>query len=159
MSGPTIRTDIIDAYVFRQSDGIELLQVRRTREPVAGTWHPVMGHIERGERATDTLWRELAEELSLQSAGVIGAWALEQVHPFFLAELDAVFMSPRFAIEVGPGWSPTLNEEHDAHRWVPAARAPEVFLWPGQRAAVAELVTMLGPPAHPSEPALRLPIP
>ena len=35
------------------------------RTPMRGTWQPVMGHIEPGERARDTAVRELHEELGL----------------------------------------------------------------------------------------------
>ncbi|MEM7623238.1 MAG: NUDIX domain-containing protein [Planctomycetota bacterium] len=146
MPGPALRTDIIDAYVFkRNAAAVELLQCRRTQPPLAGSWHPVMGHIEPGERATDTLWRELHEELGLARSIACGAWALEQVHPFFLPDKDAVFLSPRFAVEVPPGWQPVLNEEHDASRWVPIAAAESDFVWPGQHASIAELRLILAP--------------
>jgi 8-oxo-dGTP pyrophosphatase MutT (NUDIX family) len=155
---PEIRADIIDAYIFRRSTpeddtgssqprpvsgGVELLQLRRARDPLSATWQPVMGHVEAGETAVACLWRELAEEVGLRARDAVGAWALEQVHPFFLAQLDAVVMSPRFAVEVESGWSPLLNKEHDDHRWVPAGEAGERFLWPGQHAAIAELRGLL----------------
>jgi ADP-ribose pyrophosphatase YjhB (NUDIX family) len=140
---PRIRTDVVDAYVFRRAGAIELLQLRRVEAPLDGTWHPVMGHLETGEPATACMWRELHEETGLTPSGALGAWALEQVHPFFLADRDEIVMSPRFAVEVGAGWAPTLNGEHDAHRWVPIDEAPDRFLWPGQHAAIAELRSML----------------
>jgi ADP-ribose pyrophosphatase YjhB (NUDIX family) len=122
---PRIRTDVVDAYVFRRAGAIELLQLRRVEAPLDGTWHPVMGHLETGETATACMWRELHEETGLTPSGALGAWALEQVHPFFLADRDEIVMSPRFAVEVGAGWAPTLNGEHDAHRWVPIDEAPD----------------------------------
>jgi 8-oxo-dGTP pyrophosphatase MutT (NUDIX family) len=153
---PSLRADIVDAYVLRRTPGIELLQLRRTGAPLAGTWQPVMGHVEAGETAVGCLWRELEEETGLARDTVLGAWALEQVHPFFIAEIDAVVMSPRFAVEVGAGWSPMLNGEHDAHRWVPAEQAEDAFLWPGQHAAIAELEALLET-ACPRRDLLRLP--
>ena len=145
-----IRADLVDAYLFRRSDGNqpELLQLRRTEPPLDGTWQPVMGHIEAGETAAACMRREVAEETGLEIGDALGAWALEQVHPFFLADRDEIVMSPRFAVEVAPGWTPTLNEEHDAHRWVPINEAGERFLWPGQHAAIAELRAMLDHPAR-----------
>lgn len=177
VSGPRIRSDVVDVYVFQRSvrepaglwrpprrggsagmdsDTAEagtgggraevyLLQVLRSGPPLADSWHPVMGHVERGERATDALWRELREELGLEAGELIGAWALEQVHPFFIAELDAIVMSPRFAAEVKPGWTPALNEEHSAFRWVAARDAAEAFMWPGQISACREIVDRLLP--------------
>ncbi len=155
---PTIRTNLVDAYLFRRVEGNahpELLLLRRAGEPLAGTWQPVMGHIERGETAVDCMWRELAEETDLARADAVGAWALEQVHPFFLAERDEIVMSPRFAVEVPPGWEPILNNEHDAALWVSARDTRQRFLWPGQHAAIAELLDMLRNPRRLD--ALRLP--
>jgi len=154
MAGPTVRTDIVDCYVFRRVAGaagpgsVELLQLRRTARPLAGTWQPVMGHVEAGESAAQCVRRELEEEVGLVRAdgAIRGAWALEQVHPFFLPELDCVVMSPRFAVEVGASWEPRLNEEHGAARWVHSADAGLMFLWPGQRAAIAELLSLLREP-------------
>jgi dATP pyrophosphohydrolase len=168
---PRIRSDIIDAYVFRRVPGaepargghpsrgspaIEVLQLRRTSAPAAATWQPVMGHIEPGERATDTLFRELREELGLAASApdLIDAWALEQVHPFYIAEMDAIFLAPRFAIEVAPHFEPVINEEHDDFRWLPIEAAVREALWPGQRAALRELTRMLG--GDPAAELLRL---
>lgn len=157
--GPPLRTDVIDAYVLRRQPAgiVELLQLRRSRPPMAGAWHPVMGHIEPGERAVDTCWRELREELRLDRGQAINAWALEQVHPFFLAERNEIYLSPRFAVEVRPAWEPMLNHEHDAARWIRLADAPQHFLWPGQHASIAELATLLAE-GSPLREALRIPV-
>lgn len=157
MPGPTLRTDLVDCYVFRRTPELELLQLRRACETLTGTWQPVMGHIEENESAVRAVVRELAEEVGLDARGplALGLWALEQVHPYFLPSRDAVMLTPRFACEVEPRWQPALNEEHDNHRWVPADRAHEFFMWPGQRAAIRELVTILTP-GDPGGESLRL---
>ena len=165
MTPPIVRTDVADAYIFRRPWGeLELLQLRRTEDAdadgldnLAGTWQPVMGHIEADELAPEAIAREVQEETGLALAEALGFWALEQVHPFYLASRNAILLSPRFAIEVQSDWEPTLNDEHDAHRWVRAADANRMFLWPGQRAAIAELRALLMPGA-PEEPGLRLPV-
>ena len=130
--------------------GVYFLQLKRTREPLGGTWHPVMGHAEKGETAVQCAWRELSEEVGLRKgdAALRGVWALEQVHPFFIAELDAIVMSPRFAVEVSPDWTPRLNDEHAGHRWVHSrdamrASGEGAFMWPGQRAAAREILESL----------------
>ncbi len=171
--GPGVRTDVVDVYVFRRRvqqaekhigetpparHVVEFLQVLRASEPLAQTWHPVMGHIEPGETAVACALRELDEELGLcagggaeeddakkQNPALVGVWALEQVHPFFIAELDAIVMSPRFAAEVAGDWQPRLNDEHSAHRWVAAEDAARSFMWPGQHAAVREILEHLLP--------------
>lgn len=153
MTGPVVRTDLVDVYVFHRvapgsSTSVELLQLRRAREPHAGTWHPVMGAIEAGERAPDAARRELAEETGLGPADAAwrGMWALELVQPYYVAPRDEVWLTPRFAVEAAPGWEPVLNHEHDAHRWVAASDAPRAFLWAGQAQAVAQTLDMLAVP-------------
>ncbi|TVQ76057.1 MAG: NUDIX domain-containing protein [Phycisphaeraceae bacterium] len=168
--GPSVRTDIVDAYIFRRPRDastarvIELLQLRRARAPLADTWQPIMGHIEKNETAHQTILREIGEEVGLQPTdpAFLGAWALEQVHPFYLAALDCIVMSPRFAIEVAHDWEPRLNAEHTAHRWIGAPlhaglSALEFFLWPGQRGAVEELLSSIVPRDAPARAHLKLP--
>jgi 8-oxo-dGTP pyrophosphatase MutT (NUDIX family) len=139
---------------------VELLQLRRAKEPLLGTWQPVMGHVEAGETAVMAAVREVEEEVGLtaQSAAWGGMWALEQVHPFYIAAIDAIVLSPRFVVLVrgGGAWSARLNAEHDGARWVGAAAAilpGGPLMWPGQRAALAEVVGALK--AAEGDPASR----
>lgn len=170
--GPRLRSDVIDVYVFQRSphaprplasahpvSGMDsdaqgtarsdayFLQLLRSGPPLADTWHPVMGHVEAGETAVACAWRELREELGLERSDprLRGLWALEQVHPFFIAELDAIVLSPRFAAEVEPGWSPKLNDEHSEFRWVAARDVNRLFMWPGQHQACREIAEHLLP--------------
>lgn len=171
--GPAIRADIVDVYVFRCREGakvagdVEFLQLLRAKPPLDKTWHPVMGHIEAGETAVQCAVRELAEELGLrpaaaadevggQDAALRGFWALEQVHPFFIAEIDAIVLSPRFVAEVTPGWEPTLDDSHAQHRWVPRDRVERFFMWPGQLAAIREITGSLLPDGSLSRERLRV---
>lgn len=151
--GPVVRTDIVDVYLFRDAGaagGIELLQLLRVGEPLGGTWQPIMGHIEPGEAAPATALRELREEVGLEKddPSVLGIWALEQVHPFYLAALDCIVMSPRFGVLVRSGWEPVLNAEHSAFRWT--AR-DEDFMWPGQRGSIEEIRRYLAVPSDARE--------
>ena len=178
-SGPRIVSDLIDVYIFRRrasrarldpsgesmggEDVVELLQLRRASDPdlggsLAGTWQPVMGHIEPGETAIDCAWRELAEEVGLtrDSEELLGVWALEQVHPYFLASKNAIMLSPRFAAEVTGDWHATLDAEHDAVRWVRASDAEKSFMWPGQRGAIREIRQEIIRQGSLTEPLLRV---
>lgn len=163
--GPAIRTDVIDVYVFRRippsardHNEMELLQLLRADTPLEQTWQPVMGHCEPGERAWETALREIEEEVGLgrSDPAFLSMWALEQVWPYYLGALDCIVASPRFAVEVAPGWSPIINSEHSAARWISAPHhagqpATEFFMWPGQKHAVLELLDVVahtGAPAH-----------
>jgi len=158
MGGPRVRTDIVDVYVFRRvGGGGEVLQLRRSEGPFAGTWHPVMGHVRDGETAVGCAVRELGEEVGLEawSEAVVGMWQLGQVHPYYLADRDEIVLSPRFAVEVVAGWAPALDAAHDGHRWVPVA-AEGAFMWPGQRAAVGEIRSGLLAEGSGSREGLRI---
>jgi dATP pyrophosphohydrolase len=117
-----------------------------------------MGHVEAGETAVACALRELEEELGLRrdDPALLGVWALEQVHPYYVAVIDCVVLSPRFAAEVRPGWEPRINDEHSAFRWVPADRVGETFMWPGQLAACREIAGDLLRTGSLSAPVLRV---
>lgn len=178
-AGPLVRSDVVDVYIFRRrpskarvdpsgeatggDDVVELLHLRRAGSEehggrLAGTWQCLMGHIEKGETAIDCVWRELREEVGLErdSDELIGLWALEQVHPYFLPSSNSIMLSPRFAAEVVGDWHATLNEEHDAVRWIRASDAEKSFMWPGQRAAIREIRQEIIKQGSPAEPMLRL---
>lgn len=152
----------MDVYIVRRAEEhLEFLQLRRSprhRETLAGTWQPIMGHVEREESAIDTALRELAEEVGLErgSDDFIAMWALQGVHPYFLASRDAIMLSPRFVVEVSPTWVPKLNDEHDDWRWVCGDDVASSFLWPGQVHACAECNELLATPSHAADSAHRL---
>lgn len=168
--GPSIRTDVIDVYIFRrtaQSAGdhneIELLQLLRAGAPMDRTWQPVMGHAEPGERAWEAGLREVEEEVGLARTdpALLGMWALEQIWPYYLADLDCIVMSPRFAIEVAREWEPRINGEHSDSRWISAPHhggqpAAEFFMWPGQKHAIRELMEEIVCTTSPAHDALRI---
>ncbi len=163
--GARVRADVVDLYVFRRSSEgvVELLQLLRTRSPLKSTWQPVMGHVEVGERCVETAVREADEELGLDVRGeaCLGLWALEQVYPYFLPDLDCIVMSPRFVAEVRAEWSPTLNDEHEDCRWIAAPlhegrSAASYFMWPGQKRAIEELLEEIVPRHAPAREHLRV---
>jgi 8-oxo-dGTP pyrophosphatase MutT (NUDIX family) len=148
-SMPEIRADMVAVFVCRFAgaaagdDAIELLQLRRAREPARGTWQPVMGAIEEGETAVQAALRELDEETGLKQAGMLGMWALDQASPFYVHTRDVIILAPRFCALVGEAWQAALNDEHDAYRWVRMEDAGRVFVWPTQMASVREITAGL----------------
>jgi len=161
---PSIRADIVDVYIARESRGVvEFLQLHRTNDPLADTWQPVMGHVEREESVVETAVRELGEEVGLCDGDEswLGFWQLEDVHPYFVARLDAVLLSPRLLVEVVGSWTPDISGEqtHDDYRWVCADALDELFMWPGQVRACREAVNLLATRGSAFERALRLGLP
>ncbi|MBC7773287.1 MAG: NUDIX domain-containing protein [Pyrinomonadaceae bacterium] len=161
-AGAVVRSDIVDVYIFRRrrgnTPGIEFLQLLRTAEPMGGTWHPVMGHIEAGETAIDCAVRELQEEVGLvrSDPSLLRMFALEQVHPYFIPQINTIVLSPRFAAEVTPDWNPTLNDEHSAFQWTVESEVYRHFMWPGQMAACKEIIDLLALPSSQSQARLSL---
>lgn len=157
--GARVRADVVDVYVFRHGGSRagrpEFLQLLRANDPLKGTWQPVMGHAEAGESSVSAAARELLEEVGLdaRSRACLGLWALEQVHPFYIAAIDTVVMSPRFACEVATDWTPRLNREHTAHRWTDRASD---FCWPGQKFALREIEEEIAPVSSMSRALLRI---
>lgn len=160
-----VRTDVVDVFVARvHHDAIEFLQLRRVEEPLRGTWQPIMGHTHdtstpsqpAGETSLDAAIRELKEEVGLAAADALAMWALEQVHPYYIARSDCVMLSPRFAVLVPHDWTPVLNEEHDAFRWVRESDVAAEFVWPGQRACCVEICDLINSPDSPAARVQRI---
>lgn len=158
MNGPRLRTDLITALVVRAAPGAPMLQLRRTRTPMQGSWQPVMGKVEQGERAIAAAVRELREETALLPHQILRFWQLEQTPAFLLSERDEVFITPSFLAEVCADWEPTLNDEHDASRWVLLAEGEEHFLWPSQWSMLSEVRAILRD-GSPLSAALRREVP
>ena len=138
----TPRYDMVTCYVVRPGasgtlgDG-EFLQLRRAPgEFLAGAWATVHGKVEPGEKAWAAAIRELREETGLEPREF---YQLDTVNIFYLAADDCLWHVPGFCAVVATNVTVTLNEENDADRWISRSAALEGFLWPGERAQVAEL--------------------
>jgi dATP pyrophosphohydrolase len=163
MAGPWLKSDVVEVYAFRDAgDGVEFLQLLRADGEHGGrlarTWQPMMGHIDGNETAVQTAERELREEVGLtrQDPAFLGLWALNSVRPYYMHARNIIMMSPCFAARVDAGWTPTLNEEHTAFRWVPASEVPARFMWPGQVAAAAEITATIARRGWEGEPIVRV---
>jgi len=115
----------------------ELLQMRRARDDyMGGAWSTVRGKVEPGETGYGAAIRELREE-----AGIVPAefYQLDTVDVFYLHGDDTIWHCPGFCAVVEHDVKITLNPEHDAFRWIDRSRIEQDFLWPGERAQLAEL--------------------
>ena len=150
-----VRADGVAVYVWRRAaGGLELLQIRRSGATgeYQHSWQTVYGGIEPGETAVQAALRELKEDTGLTPRGLFQVEYLEQ---FYFMPRDYVLVMPVFAAEVGVDDAVTLNAEHDAQRWVPAAEYADHFMWRTQRDAVAIILDELARPTA-SRPLLTI---
>ncbi len=158
--GAKIRADVVECHVVRGAgSSAEVLQLRRARTPLLGTWQPVLGHCEAGEGSVGCVVRELREEIGLDVVDTRvceGLYAIEQVRPFYVWEIDSVVLGPRFVALVRPGFEPALNAEHSELRWIALRDAAERAHWPGQRDTIAEIARSILDAASPARDALRV---
>jgi 8-oxo-dGTP pyrophosphatase MutT (NUDIX family) len=126
----------------------EVLLLRRA--PAEGAyWHVVAGRIEPGETAAAAAERELLEETGLVA---------DMDRPLCVTERATIDGLPAgsgvgfeldvscFVVRVGKHWEPTLNEEHDAFRWLSVPAALEALIWPGTAYALKMLVPSASSP-------------
>ena len=134
-----VRTHKIVVFVARPTAGgrHEFLQLRRVLgEPLGGTWQTVRGSIESGETAADAAVRELREETAAPPAEF---YRLGTVETFYDIHTDAIWHSAAFFALLPAGAAVTLNEEHDALRWVDETELDRHFMWPSERPLLEEI--------------------
>jgi dATP pyrophosphohydrolase len=130
---PEITCRFADCHVFRlRPDGAdEWLVLRRAPDILlGGAWAPVQGHIEDGETAYQTAFRELGEESGLPPEAFYQA---SYVNRFYLAATDQIILSPVFCARVPFEAPVVLSDEHTDFHWGSAEETMRRYVWPGQR--------------------------
>jgi dATP pyrophosphohydrolase len=135
-----VRFDMAACFVVRpgeETGSHEFLQLRRAANDfMGGAWSTVRGKIEEGETAWGAALRELREEAGIRPAEF---YQLDTVDIFYLHGDDTLWHCPGFCAMVGRDEKVVLNAEHDAFRWTVRERIDLDFMWPGERAQLAEL--------------------
>lgn len=148
----SIRPDLVECWVFRvdpASGGVEILLIRRSPHRIfPGLWQCVTGGVEPGERIPAAALREVEEETGFGPAEIEALFDLDQVAPFYDEGADAVVVSAIFAARVRPDAVARPSHEHDAMRWVPAAEAPQIAIWPSYAESVRRVTEVLSDPAR-----------
>jgi 8-oxo-dGTP pyrophosphatase MutT (NUDIX family) len=145
----SLRPDLVECWVFRvvppgaaddarpDAERLEILLIRRAAHRIfPGLWQCVTGGVEPGERVPAAAMREVHEETGLGPAEIEAFYDLDQVAPFYDEGADAVVISAIFAARVRPEAEARASWEHDGLRWVPAAHAPRLAIWPSYAESV-----------------------
>jgi len=152
----SLRPDLIECWVFRvpppsspgdprpDVDRLEILLIRRAAHRIfPGLWQCVTGGVETGERIAVAAMREVLEETGLGPDEIERFYDLDQVAPFYDEGADAVVVSAIFAARVRPDAQARESWEHDGLRWVPAAEAPRLAIWPSYAESVRRVRDLL----------------
>jgi len=135
-----VRYDMVACFVVRKASTAqeaEFLQLRRVPgDHMGGAWSTVRGGIEGNEKAWEAALRELREEAGMTPREF---YQLDTIDVFYLHGDDTLWHCPGFCAVVDADVKITLNSEHDAFRWVKRANIDREFMWPGERAQLAEL--------------------
>ncbi len=118
----------------------------------------VAGGVERGETATAAAERELHEETGLITNAEGGVEVVEYVSALTNEPADrpnqndpsvAQVNVTCFHVAAPDGWEPTLDWEHNDHRWCDPREAHGILRWPGTARALRKLL-VLEPTSGPS---------
>jgi dATP pyrophosphohydrolase len=150
-----INVGTIDVYCVDPTHGdwqvLTLQRAHDTRCPSA--WETVHGHIEPGESPEAAAEREVHEETGLAVQRLYNV----SVQPFYLHKLATVELAVVFAAFVDRAQPITLGAEHMTHEWLTSDAALDRFVWPRERAALREILQLLGSgDAGPVEDVLRV---
>ncbi len=155
----SIRPDIVECWVFRvappagpsdarpDAERLEVLLIHRAPDRIfPGLWQCVTGGIEPGERIPAAALREVGEETGIAKADIEAFFDLDQAAPFYDEGSDAVVVSAILAVRVRPDAAPRVSHEHDGMRWVSAAEAPSLVIWPSHAKSVRRVRDLLMEP-------------
>ncbi len=132
-TGPDLRRPEEVLVFVRRGD--DFLVLRRS-ERQGGYWHSVAGALEPGESYAQAATRELLEETGLAAdpsdLGRPYSYSLEgeEWRLWDLPPGTERILVECFVVHAPDEWEPTLDWEHDEHRWCPRDEAAALLFWP-----------------------------
>jgi dATP pyrophosphohydrolase len=152
------RYDMVTVFALRTTAAgdHELLQLRRAAgdDYLPGTWATIRGKAEGDETAPRAALRELREETGLVPREL---YALSSIDSFYTAGFETIWHCPVFAALIDASAQVTLNDEHDAFRWVSIREVPPALMWPRERELLLEIEREILGPGGLAKPHLRIP--
>jgi len=144
----TVRTGAEVAVFVTRRRGAEVLILHRSPAQ-GGYWHVVAGGVEPGETVAAAAVRELREETGLAAEAVAGVEVVEYAYALTEEPADrrdrydpavAHVNVTCFHVAAPDDWEPTLDWEHDAHRWCDPDEAFATLRWPATAEALRKLL-------------------
>ena len=144
-----MRTGIEVAVFVTRKSGSEVLIVHRSPER-GGYWHVVAGGVEPGEAVEDAAEREVREETGLIAKVMAGdkvmyAYSLseepadrQRLYDPSVAKVEVTC----FHVTAPDDWEPSLDWEHDGHRWCEPGEAFSTLRWPDTAQALRKLLIL-----------------
>jgi dATP pyrophosphohydrolase len=133
----------VDTYALRGAGAqLQVLALRRSHAGrCPGSWETIHGTIEHGETPVEASLRELREETGLVPEKF---YNLSRTEAFYQHRTDVLAVIPVFVAFVSSGATVRLSNEHDRAEWMSPADAGTRFVWPRERRALDDILSIVG---------------
>lgn len=131
-----INQETAQGVVYRRNDqDLEFLVVKRVPED-GGFWQAITGTIDPGEKAPETLRRELIEEAGITDPVHISDCL--EIYNWRIEEKDITGRDQIFAVEVAKDTKIVIDpKEHSEFKWLPLQDAISLLKYDGNKNSMA----------------------